>query len=79
VAGGEEFVGDVAGGGYKDFAAVGHVTNTAARLTATARDGQIVVDAATYDDVSRAFPDAKRRELELKGKDAPVEAYSIPL
>ena len=78
VASGEEFVGNVAGGGYKDFAAVGHVTNTAARLTATARDGQIVVDAATYEDVSRAFPEARRRELELKGKEAPVEAYWIP-
>jgi hypothetical protein len=28
--------------------------------------------------VSKAFPDAKRKELELKGKDAPVEAYWIP-
>jgi adenylate cyclase len=78
VASGEEFVGNVGGGGYKDFAAVGHVTNTAARLTATARDGQIFVDAETYEDVAKAFPDAKRRVLELKGKDGPVEAYSIP-
>jgi adenylate cyclase len=78
VASGEEFVGNVAGGGYKDFAAVGHVTNTAARLTASARDGQIVVDMATYEDVARAFPDARRRDLTLKGKESPVAAFWIP-
>jgi class 3 adenylate cyclase len=37
VASGEEFVGNVGGGGYKDFAAVGDVTNVAARLTSNAR------------------------------------------
>jgi adenylate cyclase len=78
VASGEEFVGNVGGGGYKDFAAVGYVTNTAARLTATARDGQIIVDAETYQDVARAFPDATSEHLELKGKSAPVTAYWIP-
>lgn len=78
VASGEEFVGNVAGGGYKDFAAVGQVTNTAGRLTATARDGQIIVDAHTCEEVARAFPDARRRVLELKGKEGPMEAYSIP-
>jgi adenylate cyclase len=78
VASGEEFVGNVAGGGYKDFAAIGHVTNTAARLTDNARDGQIVVDTETYKDVARAFPDARRRDLTLKGKDAPVSAFWIP-
>src|SRR5213080_1493209 len=57
VASGEEFVGNVAGGGYKDFAAVGDVTNTAARMTTSARNGQIVVDAETYGDVARAYPD----------------------
>lgn len=78
VASGEEFVGNVGGGGYKDFAAVGYVTNTAARLTSTARDGQIVIDAETYQDVARAFPDATSEELELKGKSTPVTAYWIP-
>jgi adenylate cyclase len=78
VASGEEFVGNVGGGGYKDFAAVGDVTNIAARLTASARNGQIVVDEETYTAVERAFPDATRKDLELKGKSAPVVAYWIP-
>jgi len=78
VASGEEFVGNVGGGGYKDFAAVGNVTNVAARLTSSARDGQIVVDEETYREVAVAFPDARREELALKGKSSPVPAYWIP-
>src|SRR5437762_3713191 len=44
---GEEFCGNVGGGGFKDFTAVGDVTNTAARLTARAAAGEAIVDAAT--------------------------------
>jgi adenylate cyclase len=78
VASGEEFVGNVGGGGYKDFVAIGDVTNVAARLTSSARDGQIVVDGTTYDAVAPAYPDARREDLTLKGKGAPVPAYWIP-
>ena len=78
VASGEEFVGNVGGGGYKDFAAVGDVTNVAARLTSRASDGEIVVDDETYQAVAPAFPDARREELTLKGKSGPVPAYWIP-
>jgi len=78
IASGDEFVGNVGGGGYKDFAAVGDVTNTAARLTSAADNCQIVVDAETYGDVERAYPDARQEQLVLKGKQEPVEAYWIP-
>ena len=78
IASGAEFVGNVAGGGYKDFAAVGDVTNTAARLTSAADNGQIVVDKETYEDVARAYPEAQQQHLVLKGKQEPVEAFWIP-
>lgn len=78
IASGQEFVGNVGGGGYKDFAAVGDVTNTAARLVSIAGRGQIVVDAETYTAVADAYPTAERRTLELKGKSEPVETYLIP-
>ena len=77
IATGEQFVGNVGGGGYKDFTSVGDVTNTAARLVATARRGEIAVDAKTYESVVAAFPAAERRELELKGKSAPVVVYTL--
>jgi adenylate cyclase len=78
VASGEEFVGNVGGGGYKDFTAVGNVTNTAARLTSVAGDGEIIVDATTYEAVAPAYPDAQREQLTLKGKREPVEVFRIP-
>jgi adenylate cyclase len=78
VASGEEFVGNVGGGGYKDFTAVGDVTNTAARLTSVARDGEIIVDRPTYDAVARAYPDAEPQRLTLKGKRALVDVFRMP-
>jgi adenylate cyclase len=77
ISSGEEFVGNVGGGGYKDFAAVGDVTNLAARLTAKAAAGEVLVDADTFDAVGDRYPEAERRELELKGKEAPVVAYAV--
>ena len=77
IASGEEFVGNVGGGGYIDFTALGDVTNTAARLSSVAAAGETLVDAATYHDVADLYPDAERRELELKGKSEPVVAYAI--
>jgi adenylate cyclase len=78
VASGEEFVGNVGGGGYKDFTAVGDVTNTAARLTSVARDGEIIVDSSTYEAVAAAYPDAERQQLNLRGKRTQVEVFRIP-
>jgi class 3 adenylate cyclase len=78
IASGEEFIGNVGGGGYKDFTAVGDVTNLAARLTAKAEAGEIVVDADTYNAVCDRYPQAERRELELKGKGL-VVAYAVPI
>lgn len=77
IATGEEFVGNVGGGGYKDFTALGDVTNTSARLSSAAAAGEILFDAGTYEAVSEQYPVAERRLLELKGKPAPVETYVI--
>jgi len=75
---GEEFVGNVGGGGFKDFTALGDVTNTAARLTAEAKAGEILACARTYESVAALLPGAERRELTLKGKELPVPCYILP-
>jgi adenylate cyclase len=79
IASGEEFVGNVGGGGFKDFTAIGDVTNTAARLTSAAQAGEIVVDAATQAAVAGDYPSAERDLLSLKGKGAAVEAFRLRL
>jgi adenylate cyclase len=77
ICSGEEYVGNVGGGGFKDFTALGDVTNTAARLQARAGGGEIVICAATYRAVRDAFPDAERWVVDLRGKRSPVEAFRI--
>src|ERR1700730_9093457 len=47
IASGEEFCGNVGGGGFKDFTAVGEVTNAAAGLTGRAVAGEVLVDEPT--------------------------------
>jgi adenylate cyclase len=74
---GEEYVGNVGGGGFKDFTAIGDVTNTAARLQASAGGGEIVVCADTYGHVATDYPAAEPRDLQLKGKQAAVPSFRI--
>lgn len=79
IATGEEFVGNVGGGGFKDFTAVGDVTNTCARLTAMAEGGEILIDAPTYEAVADDYLEAERELVSLKGKDGLVEIFRIPV
>jgi adenylate cyclase len=73
---GEEFCGNVGGGGFKDFTAVGDVTNTAARLTARAAAGEAIVDAATRA-AATAFSFSSGEFVALKGKSGPVEIFRL--
>ena len=77
ICSGEEFVGNVGGGGFKDFTALGDVTNTAARLQAAARGGEIIMCASTYEALGDRHVEAEPVDLRLKGKQDPVRAYRI--
>lgn len=73
---GDEFCGNVGGGGFKDFTAVGEITNTAARLTARAVAGETLVDAATRASAMEfAFIDGGL--VTLKGMSGPVQTYRL--
>jgi adenylate cyclase len=74
---GMAFVGNVGEEDVKDFTALGDVVNTAARLQASAEPGQLVVSERVYQAVRERFPDSAQRDLELKGKAAPVAARVI--
>jgi adenylate cyclase len=79
ICSGEEYVGNVGGGGFKDFTAIGDVTNTAARLQAKATGGEILVCATTYEAVVDLYPGAKPERLLLKGKGSEVQSFRISL
>jgi adenylate cyclase len=75
---GEEFCGNVGGGGFKDFTAVGEVTNTAAGLTDRAVAGEVLVDEATHAGAPQ-FSFAAGDTTMLKGRGQPVNTYRLAL
>ena len=74
---GTAFVGNVGSGDVKDFTAIGDVVNTAARLQASAVDGEMVVSARVMKATNTQFPDAEPRVLDLKGKADPEHAFAL--
>jgi adenylate cyclase len=79
ICSGEQFLGNVGGGGFKDFTALGDVTNTAARFQSQAQGGEIVLCRMTYEAVADEYPGAEARSLQLKGKELPVQSFLIRL
>lgn len=74
---GRAFVGNVGTGEVKDFTAIGDVVNTASRLQAEARPGQMVIAERSFAAVADRYPGAPRVELQLKGKSEPVAARIV--
>jgi adenylate cyclase len=77
ICSGEDYVGNIGGGGYKDFTALGDVTNTAARLQAQAQGGEVLLCAATYGAAFGSCSGAELRQYSLKGKAEPIAGYLI--
>jgi adenylate cyclase len=77
VATGEAFVGNVGEGATKDYTVLGDTVNVAARLQGAAAAGEILLTEESYAFVEPLFPNAPRRELELKGKSGTVAARVI--
>jgi class 3 adenylate cyclase len=61
----------------RDYAAIGSVTNLAARLCAEAKPGQTLTNQKTYARLDGAFDAESVGALTLKGFNAPVNAFNI--
>jgi ABC-type oligopeptide transport system substrate-binding subunit/class 3 adenylate cyclase len=70
-------VGEVGAGSRVEYAAFGDTVNVAARLQSAAQPGSVLVDDATHHAVEGLFEWGERLDLELKGKDEPVEAWPV--
>ena len=79
IATGEAFVGNVEEPSGTDDTVLGDTVNVVARLQGAAASGEILVTEETYAHVESRFPNAARRELELKGKSELVRARVILL
>lgn len=72
---GEAYVGVVGEPGSRDFTVVGDTANTAARLSASAAAGEVVVSQMLVDETGVGTGSFEPRSLSLKGKSEPFEAW----
>lgn len=74
---GPAVVGNVGCEFRMDFTAIGDTINTAARLEANAKKGQVLISEAVYDRVKDRIEAVEVGEIPLKGKSKSVFVYSV--
>jgi len=60
-----------------DYTVIGDAVNTAQRLQAVAKEGQIIINEATYEKVKESFNCRKVGEVSLKNKAGQVTIYEV--
>ncbi|MFM2275523.1 MAG: hypothetical protein RL211_1395 [Pseudomonadota bacterium] len=77
IAQGVATIGAIGFEGRRDYAAIGNVTNLAARLCAEAKAGQILVSQVVADAVRQAVQIQSVGALDLKGFSGPVNSFEV--
>ena len=72
---GTSFVGSVGEGDARDFTALGDTVNAAARLSALAGAGEILISAHAATAAELDTSGLEPRTLELRGRDEPLDAW----
>jgi adenylate cyclase len=76
---GVAFVGNVGGEDFVDFTTLGDPVNTAAHIQAAAKSGELLVSESAFAAVADQYPDCESHQLVIKGKEAPISVYSLPV
>ncbi len=79
IAHGPATVGPIGFRDRLDYAAIGSVPNLAARLSAAAADGQILIDAATATAIEATTPFECLGPSTIKGFPTPLSIFEVPL
>ena len=75
---GTAFVGSIGSEeGTVDITVLGDAPNTAARLSTSAGQGEILISESAYVAAGSPIGDFEKRELELKGKSEPMSVYVL--
>ncbi|MDP2816765.1 MAG: 7TM diverse intracellular signaling domain-containing protein [Polaromonas sp.] len=77
IAQGVATIGAIGFEGRRDYAAIGNVTNLAARLCSQAQGGQTIVCSVVAKNVSTTLSVQPMTSLSLKGFDEPVECFEL--
>ena len=76
---GEAVVGNIGSNSRMDYTAIGNTVNTAARLEANAKPGQVLISADVYNEVKDIFEAESIGEIPLKGKSQKIEVFSVKI
>jgi adenylate cyclase len=74
---GEAIIGNVGTNELFNYTAIGDVVNLAQRLQSTAKNGEILIEKATYDIVSDHVQAEAIQHITVKGREQIVQAYTI--
>jgi adenylate cyclase len=61
----------------KEFSSIGEAVNIAARLQGLAQGGEIIISAATYQDLDGLIPSRALRPVKVKGIDTPIHVHQV--
>lgn len=77
IASGNVLLGDIEVKGYSEFRVIGETVNLAARLEAKIDPGKILISEETYQEISDEIDCQKIEDVELKGFDDAIVAYTV--
>ena len=74
---GRALIGNIGSDQQRSYNAMGDAVNVAARLESIAQPGQVLIGAATYELIRGVAVASRIGEIEVKGRDMPVETYVL--
>jgi class 3 adenylate cyclase len=74
---GRALVGNIGSDQQRSYNAMGDAVNVAARLESLAQPGQVLIGGATYELIRDVAVVHRMGEIEVKGRDRPVETYVL--
>jgi class 3 adenylate cyclase len=74
---GVALVGNIGSDEFRNYTAIGDAVNVASRLETSADPGEVLIGATTHALVSHSVRTERVGFLEVKGRDAAVEAYRV--
>ena len=74
---GDAIIGNIGSSKVMDYTAIGDAVNTASRIQALAKTGEIVITDSTYNKLKLNKPKTTTRLVTVKGKEKPIKIHVI--
>jgi len=74
---GDAIIGNIGSSKVMDYTAIGDAVNTASRIQALAKTGEIIITDSTYNKLKLNKPKTTTRLVTVKGKEKPIKIHVI--